>query len=212
MSTTPELYSRVEFITDVGFGSVIGAFVDFSSAAVSFGVPKNVRIFEGTPEDKSDNHAISEFHRVSVHADGRVETHWPVPISNLPPELEAFDQYRPPLGQWSAPSSWSFDLDWSPEYLKFMKPWFAKPKPSSPTHSSCLKIEVNFDADAVRSNVWICIARPDADVSELAATMPLRGQFWCLTGGWPWVLVAMSNTENPGTEVLSTVGRDYRSS
>ena len=208
MSETQQLYNRVEFTADFGFGSVVAAFVDFSSAAISFGVPQNVQICEGTPEEPSDTLAISEFHRVSVHADGRVETHWPVGNTLLPTALEEFDQDKPALSQWDTPSSWQFDLDWSPEYLKYMKPWFARPKP--PTHQTCLNVEVDFVTDAVRSHVWVCIARHDADLEQLAVAIPLNGQTWCLKGGWPWVLVAMSDVECPQTDVVCNVGRDYR--
>ena len=210
MSATQQLFTRVEFTADFGFGPVIAAFVDFSSAAISFSVPKNVQIYEGTPEEPSDTLAISEFHRVSVHADGRVETHWPVGNGVLPTALEEFDQDKPPLSQWDAPSSWQFDLDWSPEYLKAMKPWFARPKPPGPTHPTCLNVEVDFVTDAVRSAVRICIARHDTDLEQLAVAIPLDGQLWCLKGGWPWVFVTMSNIKCPKTEAISTVGRDYR--
>lgn len=210
MSATQQLYNRVEFAADFGFGPIQAAFVDFSPKAISFGVPRNIQIYEGTPEEPSDTLAICEFHRVSVHANGRVETHWPVDKRVLPTALEEFDQNKPALCQWDMPSSWSFDLGWGLEYLKYMKPWFAKPKPPSPVHSTCLNVEVDFVTNAVRSDVRICIARHDADLEQLAGVIPLNGQVWCLNGGWPWVLVAMSNIEFPKTDVISTVGRDYR--
>ena len=69
---TSRKYTRVEFTADLGFGPIVAAFVDFSSQGISFGAPPyNFKIYEGTPEDESHTLAISEYQRVTVHADGR---------------------------------------------------------------------------------------------------------------------------------------------
>ncbi len=82
---TGAMYKRVEFTADLGSGPIVTVFVDFSSQGISFGVPYNVQIHEGTPEDPSSNLAIIEFQRVTVRTDGRVETHLPtsMPVSEV---------------------------------------------------------------------------------------------------------------------------------
>lgn len=168
--------------------------------------PYNVQIYEGTPEDKSNTLAISEYQRVTVHADGRVEAHWPA--TNIPPQLKEFDENTPPLAQWEEPWSRMFELDWSEKTMTVMGPWLAKPKP--PSHPTCLTIPVEFTPGVDSSVVGICIASPQSDVDKLPSLVPMKGQLWCLTGGWPWVIIGMTNVRNPETTLRSDVGRDYR--
>ena len=204
----PDLkHTRVEFTADIGFGRFVLAFVDFSSQGISFGAPPyNVQIYEGTPEEKLDKLAISNYQRVTVHADGRVETHLPTPIAPL--QLEEFDQDKPPLAQWGKPWSRRFEFMWAPDHIALFKPWLAKPKPS--THLTCRNVQVEFHTQAMSTVVYVCVASPGTDVKDLAPMIPCDGQLWSLTGGWPWVLVQMSNVKSPVSEQLSTVGRDYR--
>ena len=204
---TDEMYSRVEFTADIGFGSIVATFVDFSSQGISFGEPAyNVQIYEGTPEAKSDKLAISEYQRVTVHADGRVETHWSTP--GLPLYLKEMDQAKPPLAQWGKPWFKRFEFPWGPNHIAFSRPWLAKPKAS--THLTCLNVQVEFNPEAVSTVVCVYVVRPGMDVKDLAPKIPCDGQFWFLTGGWPWVIVQMSNVMCPRIDHLSTVGRNYQ--
>ena len=201
------MYTRAEFTADIGFGPVVAAFVDFSSQGISFGAPPyNVKIYEGTPEDKSDTLAISEYERVTVHTDGRVETHLPIPILSL--DLKEMDQAKPPLAQWGEPWCRRFELIWAPDHIAFLQPWLAKPKPS--THQTCLNIQVEYNPEAVSTVVYVCVVNPGMDVTDRAPMVPCDGQVWFLTRGWPWVLVQMSNVKCPTIDQLNTVGRDYR--
>ena len=197
------MLSRIEFMADFSFGEVVAAFVDFSAQGISFGVPHNVLITEGTPEAPSKALAIKEYERVTVHADGKVVTHW---ACGQPPQGWDIDQS--PLAKWDMPWSMKFELVWTPEYLKFMQPWFGNPKP--PTHSQCLTAPVSFSLAAQQSAVWVAVARPDSDLGLVAQVIPGDGHLWVLTGGWPWVLVRMGNVNNPTVTELNSVGRDYR--
>lgn len=202
-----QMYTRVEFTTDIGFGAFVTAFVEFSSQGISFGAPPyNVQINEGTPEDKSQNLATSEYQRVTVHADGRVETHLPTPTPL--PDLKEIDQGKPPLAQWGDPWCRRFEWTWAPDHILFVQPWLAKPKLSM--HSPCLNVQMEFNPKAVSTVVYVCVVSPGMDVNDLAPMVPSDGQLWFLTGGWPWVLIQMSNVKCPRIDNLSTVGRDYR--
>ena len=203
---TGAMYKRVEFTADLGFGPIIAAFVDFSSQGISFGVPYNVQIHEGTPEDPSPNLAISGFQRVTVHADGRVETH--LPTSMPVPELKELDQHMQPLAHWGDPLCRRFELVWAPNQVAFIQNWLTKPKPS--THSTCKNVDVDFNHDAVSTVVHICVLDPGTNFNNVAPMLSCEVQSWCLTGGWPWVLVQVSNVKCPGTDKLASVGRDYR--
>lgn len=201
--TSAQNYNRIEFTADFGFGDAVVGFVDFSGQGISLGVPHKVLIREGTLEQASKAFAIREYERVTVHADGRVETHWAAGKSP-----QGWDMITSPLGKWDTPWSRRFEVVWTPEYLKFMQPWFDDPKP--PTHIRSLKVPVSFQAEAEESVVWFAVTRPDSDVKLVAQVIPGDGQLWALTGGWPWILVRMSNVSTPTLTELSTIGRDYR--
>ena len=200
---SPPQYNRVEFTANFGFGEVIVGFVDFSWQGISFGVPHKVLIKRGTPEEPQKDFAIKEYERVTVHADGRVETHWAV---GNPPQN--WDMNMSPLGKWDDPWSRRFELVWTAEYLKFMQPWFDDPKPS--THVRSLKVPVCFKAVAQESVVIFAVAQPKSDMELVAQVIPGDGQLWALTGGWPWALVRMSNVSTQAIKELNAVGRDYR--
>ncbi len=201
MATRPK-YRRVEFTVDFGDGPVQAAFVDFSSQGISFGVPHNIQIYGGTPEDPSPIKPKGEYQRTTVHVDGKVVTHlWP---GFNPPQLQDFNTDQAPLAQWSSPASWRFDLDLNPEYRESL--WFADARQGD---STCLSIPVSFVSDATGSVVQVCLVNPQSP-SDLSEVFPGEGQLWGLTGGRPWVLVRMSNVDNPGIVQLSSVGRNYR--
>ena len=200
-------YARVEFTADLGSGPFVVAFVDFSGQGISFGGPPlNVQIHEGTPDDQSEDLAVSEYQRVTVHADGRVETH--LPTSAYVPGLGELDQDKPPLAQWAAPWCRRFEFTWAPGYKELIQPWLAKPKPG--THSACRNVPVEFNPEAINTVMHICVVKPSASVSDLSLMIPLPGQLWALTSGWPWVLVHMSNVKCPGVDNLTNVGRNYQ--
>ena len=201
-----QVYTRVELTTDLGFGPFVVAFVDFSHQGISFGVPLNVQIHRGTPDDQSENPDISEYQRVTVHADGKVNIH--LPTNANPPDLGGLDQDKPPLAQWADPWCMQFELSWAPQYMGPIKPWLAKPKPS--THATCRNVPVEFHPEAINTKVRICVAKPDTCLSDLSLMIPDHGQLWTLTRGWPWVLVHMSNVKRPGIDNLSNVGIDYQ--
>ena len=204
---TNRMYTRIEFTTDIGFGTFVIAFVDFSSQGISFGAPPyNVQIREGTPEDKSDELVLREYERVTVHADGKVVTHLPTltPI----PDLKEMDQNKSPLAQWGDPWSRRFEFTWAGDHISFVQPWLAKPKPS--THPTCLNVKVEFSPEAVSTVAYVCVVSPVTDVDDLPLMVPSGGQWWVLTGGWPWVVVQMANVNCPKIDKLSNVGRDYR--
>ena len=169
-------------------------------------MPYNVQIHKGTPADPSPSFAISEYQRVTVHTNGRVETHLQTPIPV--PELKDFDQDMPPLAQWGAPLCRRFELVWSPDHVAFTQAWLTKPKPS--THSTCKKVGVEFNHDAGSTVVHICVLNPGMDVNDVAPAIACDVQSWFLTGGWQWVLVQMSNLKCPGTDQLATVGRNHK--
>ena len=200
------VHSKVEFTADFGLGQVQAVFVDFSSAGISFGVPRNVRIHHGTAENISSTFAIKVFQRVTIHVDGGVKTHWPV--VNVPPAMQSIDRDQLPLDQWDSPWCRQFDLDWDAESLKYLKKWFAKPNP--PGDSRCLNVPVSFKPNAMNSVVQICVVKPESSISDIPVVVSENDQMWCLTGGWPWVLVVMSNIDNPGVVELSSAGRDYQ--
>ena len=204
---TDQMYARVEFTADIGFGPFVAAFVDLSSQGISFGAPPyNVQIYGGTPEDQSDTKATSEYQRVTVHADGRVETHLPTLIPSH--YLKEIDQAQLPLAQWGNPWCRRFEFTWAPDHIEFMQPWLAKPKPIS--HPTCLNVQVEFNAEAVSTVVYVCVVNPGMNPNDLASMVASDGQLWCLTGGWPWVLVQMSNVKCLTVEQLSNVGRNYQ--
>lgn len=115
--TSAQNYNRIEFTADLGFGDAVVGFVDFSGQGISLGVPRKVLIREGTQQQAANDFAIREYERVTVHADGRVETHWAVGRSP-----QGWDVNTSPLGKWDTPWSRRFEVVWTPEYLKFMQP------------------------------------------------------------------------------------------
>lgn len=195
-----QTYSRVEFTTDLGFGQIQAAFVDFSSEGISFSVPWNMKM-PGVPGSE-------QYQRVTVHTNGWDKTHSLIPTHHL----KDFDQNKPALAQWKGVSPWSFGLGLDPESLKFMKQFFAKAKPNTGAHSTCLNVPVTFDSNAASSTVAIAITDHALDPNELAVVFPCEGQLWSLTGGWPLVIVLMSNVIYSGPDQLGTVGRDYQQS
>lgn len=197
-----QMHTRVEFTTDLGWGPIVAAFVDFSAKSISCGVPYRIRVYTGMPEE--GGHLKDVYQRVTVHADGRVRTH----LLELSPADAQFDQSQPRLAEWNEPWSRRFEFIWSQEYLTLIRPWFTKPKPE--THLQRLSVPVEFIHTALSSIVTICIATPESALGKAASVVPLDEQSWQLTGGWPWVVVAMSNIRHPKPEQLSTVGRDYR--
>ena len=203
-SMISQMYTRVEFTADFGFGRRLAAFVECAPRTISFGVPRIFKIYDGTPENPSSDAVVDVFERTTIHADGRVDSHWPIPI----PIFEAFDMDTPPLAQWNRPWFKRFELRWDPEYLEYMRCYYPNPKP--PNQSSCLSIEVDFDSAVVSSIVWVGVIKPLSDVSTLTAEFPAGGHLWILERGWPWVFLWMSNTLHPGTDELTTAGRDYR--
>lgn len=206
---TDQIYTRVEFTADIGFDPFVTAFVDFSSQGISFGAPPyNVQIKEGAPEDESNELALSEYQRVTVHADGKVVTHLPTPVPL--PDLKGMDQSKTPLAQWGNPWCMRFEFIWSPDHIGFVQPWLAKPKTS--VHQTCLNLPVEFSPEAVSTVVYVCVVTPGTDVNELSLMVPGGGQLWVLTGGWPWVVVQMSNVKCPKVDNVSNAGRDYRKS
>ena len=196
------MYTRVEFRTDVGFGPTVAAFVRFDAKGISFGAPYHIQVCTGRPEE--GGRLIHEYQRVTVHVDGRVETHLLFPS----PDVTQSDQDQPRLSEWDEPWSRHFEFTWSPDDLPFIKTWFTKPKPE--TDTTCLGVPVDFVAGALRSIVTICVATPERVASGVVPVVPPEDGVWRLTAGWPWVVVAISNVRDPKTETLSTVGRDYR--
>ena len=130
----------------------------------------------------------------------------PTPVPPL--YLKEMDQAKPPLAQWRNPWCRRFEFTWAPNHIAFLQPWLAKPKPS--THSTCLNVQVEFNPEALGTVVYVCVVSPGMDVKDLAPMIPCDGQVWFLTGGWPWVLVQMSNVKCPRIDQLSTVGRNYQ--
>ena len=121
------MYTRVEFTTDVGFGPTVAAFVRFDEKGISFGAPYHLQVYTGTPEE--GGRLIHEYQRVTVHADGRVETHLLFPS----PDVTQLDQDQPRLSEWDEPWSRHFEFTWSPDDLPLIKTWFTKPKPETET-------------------------------------------------------------------------------
>jgi hypothetical protein len=199
-------YTRVEFTANLGFGEVVIAFVDFSSLGISFGVPQNVLIYGGTPEEPSADVVIQEYERITVHDDGKVVTHWAQGQGTK--VVPSWDTTRSPLASWDMPWSMRFELNWTPEYLTFTRGYYTKPKPL--THKTCLKIPVTFENQAQVNVVRFAVVKPTDDIRHVQQVIPLQGQVWVLEGSWPWVLVTMSNTKNPRLVQLTSVGRNYR--
>ena len=207
MSLSVSLYSRVEFVSDLGFGERVIAFVEFNSQGINFGIPQHVRITDGTPEDATQGKTVIDIYgRITVHRDGKIVTHWPLAAGqNL---IAPWDGKRALLKSWSEPWSMREELIWDDAYLAFTKGYFTEPKP--PSHKTCLKIAVKFKNKRRGSVIRFAIVKPEDDMKQVAQVIPIDGQVWVLNGGWPWVLVAMSDTKKPGMSQLSQVGKDYR--
>ncbi len=197
-------FSRVEFTSDLGFGEVQVAFVDFSGAGISHGIPQDIRIFGGTAEEPSDKIVIQEHERTTVHADGKMVFHW-ASVPGSPPS--PLDKTVNPLASWDTLLSNRFELDWSPEHLKFTQQYFSKPKPAS--HITCLRMPVIFEDTTTNSVIYFGLVKPTDDTSKVQQIIPLYEQLFVLKGGLPWVLVAMSNVKNPQIIELADVGRVY---
>ncbi len=101
-----------------------------------------------------------------------------------------------------------FELVWDPNKVAFIQNWLAKPKPS--THSTCKKVGVDFNHDAVSTVVQICVLDPGMNFNCVAPELSCEVQSWFLTGGWPRVLIQVSNVKCPGTDKLASVGRVFR--
>jgi hypothetical protein len=206
MILSPIQYNRVEFTSDLGLGEVVIAFVDFSVGGISFGIPHHVRILEGTPEEPSDDVAIEEYERITIHADGKVVTHWALPPGS---ELKApWDKIMNPLSAWDAPWSMREGLSWAPDYIKFTSHYYTKPKPLS--HQRCSRVSVVFEDNAKDSAIFFAVVKPTSSLNQVQRIIPFGGQVYVLNSGWPWVLVAISNVKTPQIVKLASVGRDYR--
>lgn len=207
MSPSSVLYSRVEFVSDLGFGERVVAFVEFNSQGISFGIPQHVRLTEGAPNDTVQGKTVIDvYERITVHRDGKIVTHWPLARGqNLP---TPWDGKWAPLKSWSEPWSMREELIWDDTYIAFTKDYSTKPKP--PSHKTCLKTLVSFADQQHSSVVRFAVVKPTDDMEQVEQVIPLEGQVWVLNGGWPWVLVTMSGTRDSGVRQLSQVGKDYR--
>jgi hypothetical protein len=199
-------HKRVEFKSNLGFGEIVISFIDFSTEGISIGIPHHVQILEGTPEEPLDKVAIEEYERITVHADGKVVTHWA--LSPRGKFVAPWDTTKSPLASWDMPWSMRQELLWSQESLRYMQGYFTMPKPIS--HKSCLSMPVIFEDHATGSVIYFAVVKPNDGTNGLQQVMPSRGQTYVLNSGWPWVLVSMSNVKDPGLVRLSSVGRDYR--
>ena len=101
MSSAPNIYSRVEFVSDLGFGERVIAFVEYNSMGISFGIPQHIQINEGTKEDAvQEKPVIDVYQRITIHRDGKIVTHLPfAPSSNV---TIPWDGVRSPLQSWNA--------------------------------------------------------------------------------------------------------------
>ena len=206
MTSVLASYSRVEFVSNLGFGERVIAFVEFNSQGISFGIPQHVCITDGIPEDATQGKTVIDiYRRITVHRDGKIVTHWPLAAGNL---IAPWDGKRAPLKLWSEPWSMREELIWDDAYLAFTKGYFTEPKP--PSHKTCLKIPVTFKNKQQGSIIRFAVVKPTDNMKQVEQVIRIEGEVWVLNGGWPWVLVAMSDTNNPGISQLRQVGRDYR--
>lgn len=207
MTSFSGAYSRVEFTSDFGFGERVVAFVEFNSQGISFGIPQHLRLTEGALDDTvQDKAVIDVYERITVHRDGKIVTHWPLARGqNLP---TPWDRKQSPLKSWSEPWSMREELIWEDIYIAVTKDYFTEPKP--PSHKTCLKIPVEFEDQRHGSIIRFAVVKPTDDMKQVEQIIPFEGQVWVLNGGWPWVLVTMSDTKDSGVTQLSQVGKDYR--
>lgn len=207
MSSAPHIYSRVEFVADLGFGERVIAFVEYNSTGISFGIPQHILINKSTKEDAVQGKPVIDvYERITIHRDGKIVTHLPLaPGQNVP---IPWDGIYSPLQSWKEPWSMREELVWDDAYLGFAKNYLTTPKPS--THSTCLKVPVVFTVGRKSSIVRFAVVQPSDSMEQICQVIPLEGQVWVVNGGWPWAVVTMSGTRNPGLTQLMQVGRDYR--
>jgi hypothetical protein len=196
-------YNRVEIVADLGFGNRVVLFADFSSKGISAGILRHVKIMKGSPEEPIEKPAIDETQRTTVHANGSVVTHWPLPsgkVFKAPWEIR-----RLPLRSWGSPVTQKEELYWSSEHRLFLQKYLVPPKTSPRT----LSIVARFKPGFQESVATYTVVKP----SGLAAFMsgiPDEVQAWSIIGGWPYVVLTLSNTVNLGRRVIADAGRDYR--
>ena len=100
------------------------------------------------------------------------------------------------------------ELSWTSDYIRFTKHYYTNPKPAS--HRTCLRVPIMFDERASGSVIFFVVVKPTDDAKQVQQIAPFQGQVYVLNGGWPWVLVSMSNIKMPQVVELTSVGRDYR--
>ncbi len=207
MSSAPSVYSRVEFVANLGFGERVIVFVEYNSMGISFGIPQHIQINEGTKEDiVQGKPVIDAYERITIHRDGKIVTHLPLAAGQNVPV--PWNGVRSPLQSWKEPWSMREELIWNDDYLGFVRNYLTNPKP--PTHGTCLKVPVVFTGGRKSSIVRFAVVKPSDDMEQVRQVIPLEGQVWVVDGGWPWVIVTMSDTGNPGLTQLTQVGKDYR--
>lgn len=199
-------YNRVEIIADLGFGDRVVLFADFSVKGISLGIPYHIRILKGTPEEPQSESVIDETQRTTTHADGRVKTHWPIPSGE---SLKGpWETSRPALKSWASWVSQSEELVWSNGYKTLLESYLVRPKRKE-TSPRTLQIFTRFTPGSTSSAATYTILKP-SDLPTFMLQVPLEVQAWQITGGWPWVILTLSNVENPMRSCITEAGRAYR--
>lgn len=199
-------YNRVEIAADLGFGERVILFADFSAKGISSGVPRHVKIQGGVPDNPGVETVIDETQRTTTHARGNVVTHWPTSLGR---DFRApWEMNREELKSWSGCVTQKEELNWNEPYKTMLREQLVRPKrqQNSPT---TLQQPVTFREGSEESPATHTIVQPSR-LSAFMATVPPEVHAWQIIGGWPYVVLTLSNVESPKHETITDAGRDYR--
>lgn len=193
-------YRRLEFVFDIGQGSEVLAFVDFSQH-ISFGIPKSYQFTDFVIAPSSEN-----YERITIHKDGKIRTHLPLAQNSLAP----WDERYPPLAKWDRPWSMRNELSWGNQHLRSIRNYLTRPRAGRP--DTC-QLQLTFP-QGVNETIVVFSLFHSLDVDIEQAPPEIRSPSFCtwvLVDSWPCVLVSVANLGTIQQCIqLKSVGRDYR--
>lgn len=202
--TSSHVYRRLEFLFDIGQGSRVLAFVDFSEH-ISFGIPRSYPFYKEIPGLPSSEN----YERITVHKDGKVKTHLPFAQNFQAP----WDGQYSPLAEWDRFWTMMEELSWGSEN-PFIGNYLAKPKDIG-TSPDTYQLPIMFAAGVENTRVSFCLFPSlDIEMENVKRVAPEihapHFRTWVLVDSWPYVLVSLGNLHIPQQVVrLKSVGKDY---